>query len=88
MSHLVCVVPGCVHTSPYMTRGQMAGVAARPVHVCVADMQTHRKRLPISPARGQLLKEIWANHCCVVVGETGSGKTTQIPQVRDEGVWL
>ena len=62
---------------------------AAAIYVSVdTDMQTHRRLLPISPARGQLLKEIRTNHCCVVVGETGSGKTTQIPQVRDEGAWL
>lgn len=44
-------------------------------------LQAQRKLLPIYPARGQLLREFRANACCVVVGETGSGKTTQIPQV-------
>ena len=47
-----------------------------------ASMQAQRKLLPIYPARGRLLQEIRANDCCVVVGETGSGKTTQIPQVK------
>lgn len=44
-------------------------------------MADERRALPIFPAREALLKE-FKNHCsCVVVGETGSGKTTQIPQV-------
>ena len=47
----------------------------------MADLQAQRRSLPIFPARGALLREIKANPCCVVVGETGSGKTTQIPQV-------
>ena len=45
------------------------------------DIVHQRKLLPIYPARGALIKEIKANINCVVVGETGSGKTTQIPQV-------
>lgn len=45
------------------------------------DVEARRKLLPIFPARAQLLKAIKANACSVVVGETGSGKTTQLPQV-------
>lgn len=45
------------------------------------DIVHQRKLLPIYPARGALIKEIKSNVNCVVVGETGSGKTTQIPQV-------
>ena len=47
----------------------------------MADLQAQRRSLPIFSARSALLKEIRTNSCCVVVGETGSGKTTQIPQV-------
>ena len=50
-------------------------------NIRMADLQAQRRSLPIFPARGALLREIKANPCCVVVGETGSGKTTQIPQV-------
>lgn len=46
-----------------------------------SDIQRQRKNLPIYSARTALVKEFRANACCVVVGETGSGKTTQIPQV-------
>ncbi len=45
-------------------------------------LQSQRKSLPIYSARDALLGEIRTHDCCVVVGETGSGKTTQIPQVR------
>ena len=41
-----------------------------------------RESLPIYSAKGALIKEFRINPCCVVVGETGSGKTTQIPQVQ------
>eukprot|EP01060_Flectonema_neradi_P033558 TRINITY_DN5663_c0_g1_i2.p1 TRINITY_DN5663_c0_g1~~TRINITY_DN5663_c0_g1_i2.p1 ORF type:complete len:809 (+),score=154.76 TRINITY_DN5663_c0_g1_i2:207-2633(+) len=35
---------------------------------------------PISKCRGQLIDAIASHQCLIVVGETGSGKTTQIPQ--------
>jgi HrpA-like RNA helicase len=36
-----------------------------------------RKRLPIFECREQLIKEISENNCVVIMGETGSGKTTR-----------
>ena len=47
------------------------------------DLQLQRRLLPIYTARDALIREIKSNISCVVVGETGSGKTTQIPQVPD-----
>ncbi|ESW98499.1 hypothetical protein KL918_002113 [Ogataea parapolymorpha] len=45
-----------------------------------------RKRLPAYQARSELMKVIAENQVIVVIGETGSGKTTQIPQfLYDEG---
>eukprot|EP00798_Chlamydomonas_sp_ICE-L_P016225 gene16226-22390_t len=44
-----------------------------------------RKQLPIWSARTKLLEMVRANPSMVVVGETGSGKTTQIPQFLLEG---
>ena len=41
-----------------------------------------RRRLPIYTARQRLIDEVRQNDCLVIVGETGSGKTTQIPQVN------
>ncbi|KAJ3333928.1 putative ATP-dependent RNA helicase dhr2 [Blyttiomyces sp. JEL0837] len=38
------------------------------------------KSLPVTAARSSLLKEIAASQTLIVVGETGSGKTTQIPK--------
>jgi ATP-dependent RNA helicase DHX8/PRP22 len=43
-------------------------------------LQQERKNLPIYAARDALLQEIEENNALVVVGETGSGKTTQLPQ--------
>ena len=39
-----------------------------------------RKKLPVYQFLDELLEKVGANQCVVVEGETGSGKTTQIPQ--------
>ncbi|KAF9028219.1 putative ATP-dependent RNA helicase dhr2 [Podila verticillata] len=44
------------------------------------DLKKHREALPIYTARDIIIKEVKENACVVIVGETGSGKTTQIPQ--------
>ena len=40
-----------------------------------------RKRLPVYPYREEFLEAVRDNKILIIVGETGSGKTTQIPQV-------
>ncbi|KAK7852736.1 putative pre-mrna-splicing factor atp-dependent rna helicase deah6 [Quercus suber] len=47
-------------------------------------LQEDRKSLPIYPYRDQLLQAIEDHQILVIVGETGSGKTTQIPQYLHE----
>lgn len=42
-----------------------------------------RAALPIFSARERLIAEIKANQTVIMVGETGSGKTTQLAQVRE-----
>lgn len=44
------------------------------------DIRAQRSSLPIFSARDALIREFKQNDSSVVVGETGSGKTTQIPQ--------
>ncbi|KAG0344648.1 putative ATP-dependent RNA helicase dhr2 [Podila humilis] len=44
------------------------------------QLKKHRDALPIYTARDIIIKEVKENACVVIVGETGSGKTTQIPQ--------
>jgi len=39
-----------------------------------------RKKLPIYEGRQALVQAVRDNKCLVIVGETGSGKTTQLPQ--------
>lgn len=49
-------------------------------------MKEQRETLPVFSMRSQLLKTIRENQFVVIVGETGSGKTTQIVQyLKEEG---
>ncbi|KZP25382.1 P-loop containing nucleoside triphosphate hydrolase protein [Athelia psychrophila] len=45
-----------------------------------ADMFKARKRLPAFGAQDEFLKKLESSRVVVVVGETGCGKTTQLPQ--------
>lgn len=40
----------------------------------------HRKSLPIASVEKRLVEEVQKNDILIIVGETGSGKTTQLPQ--------
>lgn len=46
-------------------------------------LKEERRKLPIRSARRRLLRKLaeLRNATAIVIGETGSGKTTQIPQV-------
>ncbi|RMZ91975.1 hypothetical protein DV736_g788, partial [Chaetothyriales sp. CBS 134916] len=44
--------------------------------------------LPIVRHRQSILYTIETSHCTIIVGETGSGKTTQIPQFLDKAGWF
>uniref|UniRef100_A0A0D9X6S6 RNA helicase n=1 Tax=Leersia perrieri TaxID=77586 RepID=A0A0D9X6S6_9ORYZ len=48
------------------------------------ELQDERKTLPIYKFRDELLKAVEEFQVIVIVGETGSGKTTQIPQYLHE----
>ncbi|XP_048487139.1 ATP-dependent RNA helicase DHX33 [Plutella xylostella] len=45
------------------------------------DLQEARKKLPVYAVRNRILEEIRKNDTMILIGETGSGKTTQIPQI-------
>ncbi|KAL9243279.1 hypothetical protein vseg_017186 [Gypsophila vaccaria] len=47
-------------------------------------LQEDRKTLPIYPYRDSLLEAVKEHQILIIVGETGSGKTTQIPQYLHE----
>jgi pre-mRNA-splicing factor ATP-dependent RNA helicase DHX16 len=51
------------------------------------DIAATRRSLPIFPFRQQLLDAVRDHQVLIIVGETGSGKTTQIPQYLYEGGW-
>ena len=44
------------------------------------ELLQDRKKLPIYSAKSAIIEEIERNQAVVLVGETGSGKTTQMPQ--------
>ncbi|CAG0878892.1 unnamed protein product [Darwinula stevensoni] len=44
------------------------------------DPKEQRRRLPIFSARQRLVEEVRRHESGIVIGETGSGKTTQVPQ--------
>ena len=46
-----------------------------------------RKKLPVYPYREEFLQAVQENKVIIIVGETGSGKTTQIPQYLHEAGW-
>ncbi|EIW76236.1 P-loop containing nucleoside triphosphate hydrolase protein [Coniophora puteana RWD-64-598 SS2] len=51
------------------------------------DLQRQREQLPIAKGRDALVDEIRRNDVTILLGETGSGKTTQIPQyIIDSGI--
>eukprot|EP00308_Calcidiscus_leptoporus_P000324 CAMPEP_0119379980 /NCGR_PEP_ID=MMETSP1334-20130426/54975_1 /TAXON_ID=127549 /ORGANISM="Calcidiscus leptoporus, Strain RCC1130" /LENGTH=1061 /DNA_ID=CAMNT_0007399645 /DNA_START=58 /DNA_END=3243 /DNA_ORIENTATION=+ len=49
-----------------------------------ASMKQVRESLPVYPYREQIIEAVREYQCLVIVGETGSGKTTQIPQYLHE----
>ncbi|KAL0336543.1 UNVERIFIED_CONTAM: Pre-splicing factor ATP-dependent RNA helicase DEAH10 [Sesamum radiatum] len=48
-------------------------------------IEQHRKALPIATVEKRLLEEVSKNDILIIVGETGSGKTTQLPQYLFNG---
>ena len=50
-------------------------------------LQDQRTRLPVYKHRKELLYLVETHATTLVVGETGSGKTTQIPQYLHEAGW-
>ncbi|GFH16678.1 ATP-dependent RNA helicase dhx8 isoform A, partial [Haematococcus lacustris] len=49
-----------------------------------SQLAAERRRLPVYSARAKLVELVRSHDAIVIVGETGSGKTTQIPQFLDQ----
>ncbi|KAF8879493.1 P-loop containing nucleoside triphosphate hydrolase protein [Infundibulicybe gibba] len=54
--------------------------SAGPSNSKSSALQQQRRQLPIAKGREALIEEIRRNDITVLLGETGSGKTTQVPQ--------
>ncbi|XP_074357100.1 putative pre-mRNA-splicing factor ATP-dependent RNA helicase DEAH9 [Apium graveolens] len=52
-----------------------------------ASLEKQRQRLPVYKYRNSILYLVETHSTSIVVGETGSGKTTQIPQYLKEAGW-
>uniref|UniRef100_A0AC35TFQ7 RNA helicase n=1 Tax=Rhabditophanes sp. KR3021 TaxID=114890 RepID=A0AC35TFQ7_9BILA len=55
-------------------------LTGRPFSKRYQDILKKRKELPVWEHKDKFLEKLRNNQCIVLVGETGSGKTTQIPQ--------
>ncbi|KAF2323819.1 hypothetical protein GH714_042404 [Hevea brasiliensis] len=59
----------------------------KPASNCVKELQSFRQKLPAFKVKGEFLKAVSENQVLVISGETGCGKTTQLPQyVLDEEI--
>lgn len=55
------------------------------VHLTKEDIDTVRESLPAYSVKSELVQTIRENQVTIVIGETGSGKTTQLPQYLYDG---
>ena len=67
--------------APAAAEGEGATQAPRTEY---EKIQVVRKSLPVYAYREEFLAAVRDNQCLIVVGETGSGKTTQLPQYLHE----
>ncbi|XP_056412356.1 ATP-dependent RNA helicase DHX33 isoform X1 [Hyla sarda] len=67
--------PGSHHSNHKWRGAMQPGPRKQPV-----PMEQQRRSLPIYQARAQLIGQLRQLDSAVIIGETGSGKTTQIPQ--------
>ncbi|TFK69515.1 P-loop containing nucleoside triphosphate hydrolase protein [Pluteus cervinus] len=63
-----------------LVNGQQDGSSKTSLKPSSIALQAQRKSLPIAKGRQALIDEINKHDITVLLGETGSGKTTQIPQ--------
>ena len=66
--------------SPRSRRATPLTRESRPSQARKLALAAEREQLPIWACRDSLLAEVRANQVLILVGETGSGKSTQLPQ--------
>ncbi|RHN56732.1 putative RNA helicase [Medicago truncatula] len=63
---------------------EIASEKSRAKRSAYEALKEERKKLPIYPFKDEFLQAVHDHQVLVIVGETGSGKTTQIPQYLHE----
>ncbi|XP_041949777.1 ATP-dependent RNA helicase DHX33 isoform X1 [Alosa sapidissima] len=66
--------------SPFFRLDKKPGMLLPRKGNATVPIDVQRKHLPIYQAKSQLINQLRQLHNAVLIGETGSGKTTQIPQ--------
>lgn len=61
--------------------------AARAASPQLQQLAADRTRLPITPFREEIISAVANNQVVIIAGETGCGKTTQVPQYLLESAW-
>ncbi|KAI3990220.1 hypothetical protein MKX01_029198 [Papaver californicum] len=74
---------GLIHNNPLVNRWN-----GRPYSQRYMDILEKRKTLPVWQQKDEFLQVLKNNQTLILVGETGSGKTTQIPQFVIDAVEL
>jgi len=78
---------GAAAFSPEEVARRRAAWAARQATPPVAALAAARAALPITPFRDEILAAVARSQVVLVAGETGCGKTTQVPQYLLEDAW-
>ena len=60
--------------------GRAVATGGRQFRDVPMEIMMHRQNLPVREYRDRFLEAIRRNNVVIVMGETGSGKTTQLPQ--------
>ncbi|KAI7813069.1 ATP-dependent RNA helicase DHX33 [Triplophysa rosa] len=66
--------------SPFFRLDKKPGMLLPRAGHAPISVDAQRRQLPIYQAKSQLINQLRQLHSAVIIGETGSGKTTQIPQ--------
>ncbi len=94
---LFAAIEQCLLADRHRLRQRLRGLKGKPLDALVAQIEaskqkmeqrrinlptpTYPEELPVSERRAEILKAIQENQVVIVAGETGSGKTTQLPKI-------